>query len=263
MEAKRDEVLGRSASDRALEQSTSSAVPTPFAVGRVNCLPDRGRPADARRLRAELGHVADALEAGLAEHGRRVEDLERIVITHQHIDHIGLAQILADRSGAEVVRARRAGAVAGDLRRAHGGRRRVRRGVMRRHGIPDDVSLALRAVTSQFRGWGASVRRHDAAGRRRGAGLRRAHVDGAPPARPLAVGHGLPRRRARRAGRRRPPHQHISSNPLITRPLDAARDRPAPAGARRPTSPRCAPRARWTSRSSTPATATRSPTTAR
>jgi glyoxylase-like metal-dependent hydrolase (beta-lactamase superfamily II) len=30
--------------------------------------------------------------------------------------------------------------------------------VMHRHGIPDDVSLALRAVTQQFRGWGASVR---------------------------------------------------------------------------------------------------------
>jgi glyoxylase-like metal-dependent hydrolase (beta-lactamase superfamily II) len=43
-----------------------------------------------------------ALEAGLAEHGRRVEDLERLVVTHQHIDHIGLTQILADRSGAEV-----------------------------------------------------------------------------------------------------------------------------------------------------------------
>ena len=35
-------------------------------------------------------------------HGRRVEDLERMVITHQHIDHSGLAATLAARSGAEV-----------------------------------------------------------------------------------------------------------------------------------------------------------------
>jgi glyoxylase-like metal-dependent hydrolase (beta-lactamase superfamily II) len=31
-----------------------------------------------------------------------VEDLERIVITHQHNDHLGLVGVLADRSGAEV-----------------------------------------------------------------------------------------------------------------------------------------------------------------
>jgi glyoxylase-like metal-dependent hydrolase (beta-lactamase superfamily II) len=77
-------------------------VPTPFAVGRINCYlveDDRSRwstpgPNSATSL--------TALEAALAEHGRRVEDLVRIVITHQHIDHIGLVAILADRSGAEV-----------------------------------------------------------------------------------------------------------------------------------------------------------------
>ena len=33
-------------------------IPTPFRVGRVNCLPDRRRPADAGRRRAELGRRA-------------------------------------------------------------------------------------------------------------------------------------------------------------------------------------------------------------
>ena len=93
-------------------------VPTPFAVGRVNCYLIEDDPLTLVDAGPELRDVADELEAALAEHGRRIEDLERIVLTHQHIDHIGLAQILAERSGAEVVRAGRPRAVAGALRRA-------------------------------------------------------------------------------------------------------------------------------------------------
>jgi len=44
----------------------------------------------------------DMLEAGLAAHGRRVEDIRRVVLTHQHLDHIGLASEVKRRSGAEV-----------------------------------------------------------------------------------------------------------------------------------------------------------------
>ena len=42
------------------------------------------------------------LEAGLAELGVAVEDLELIVLTHQHDDHVGLAGELQRRSGAEL-----------------------------------------------------------------------------------------------------------------------------------------------------------------
>jgi len=77
-------------------------IPTPWAVGPVNVylieddpltLVDTG-PVDAVSV--------DALERELREHGRRVEDLERIVVTHQHVDHWGLARALVDRSGAEL-----------------------------------------------------------------------------------------------------------------------------------------------------------------
>ncbi len=92
-----------------------------------------------------------ALEAALAEHGRRVEDLERLVVTHQHIDHIGLTQILADRSGAEVCAL---DALAPWLARYADGMEEddaFSQAVMHRHGIPDDVVLALRAVSRGFR----------------------------------------------------------------------------------------------------------------
>ncbi|MDO9409741.1 MBL fold metallo-hydrolase [Patulibacter sp.] len=44
----------------------------------------------------------EAIEAAFVAIGRRLEDLELLVLTHQHTDHLGLAGELARRSGAEV-----------------------------------------------------------------------------------------------------------------------------------------------------------------
>ena len=77
-------------------------VATPWPVGPVNVYVLDDDPLTLidtpQRSEASLAE----LEAGLAEIGRRVEDLERIVVTHQHIDHCGLARALVDRSGAEL-----------------------------------------------------------------------------------------------------------------------------------------------------------------
>jgi len=132
-------------------------VPTPFAVGRVNCYLVEDDPLTLVDTGPNSGTSLTTLEAALAEHGRRVEDLERIVLTHQHIDHIGLAQILADRSGAEVCALE---ALAPWLA-AYGENMedddRFAEAIMARHGIPEDVRHALRAVSAQFRAWGARV----------------------------------------------------------------------------------------------------------
>ncbi len=203
------------------------AVPTPFAVGRVNCYLVDDDPLTLVDCGPNSGTSLTRLEAALAEHGRRVEDLERIVITHQHIDHIGLAQILADRSGAEVCALAALApwlATYGEHMEADD---RFSEGVMRRHGIPDDVSLALRAVTQQFRGWGASVQvstslRDGAelgfAGRTWTVHHRPGHSPSDTVFHDAATGELV-------GG----DHLigHISSNPLISRPLDgSAGERP-------------------------------------
>jgi glyoxylase-like metal-dependent hydrolase (beta-lactamase superfamily II) len=77
-------------------------LPTPWPVGPVNVYLIDDEPLtlfDTGQLDAP---ALAALEAGLAACGRRVEDLERIVLSHQHIDHWGMAGRLAERSGAEV-----------------------------------------------------------------------------------------------------------------------------------------------------------------
>ena len=132
-------------------------IPTPFAVGRVNCYLVQDDPLTLVDAGPNSGTSLTAMEAALAEHGHRIEDLERIVLTHQHIDHIGLAQILADRSGAEVCALDQLApwlAAYGD-NMEHDDRFAER--IMARHGIPEDVRYALRSVAAQFRAWGARV----------------------------------------------------------------------------------------------------------
>jgi glyoxylase-like metal-dependent hydrolase (beta-lactamase superfamily II) len=132
------------------------SIPTPFIVGRVNCYLVEDDPLTLVDTGPNSGTSLTVLEAALARHGRRVEDLERIVVTHQHIDHIGLVQILADRSGAEVCAldalapwlARYSEVMEGDDAFAEA--------ILLRHGIPQDIAIALRSVTRSFRAWGAS-----------------------------------------------------------------------------------------------------------
>src|SRR2546423_5709192 len=71
-------------------------------VGRVNCYLIEDDPLTLVDTGPNSGKALDELEQALAARGRRVEDLELIVLSHQHMDHLGRAGILARRSGAEV-----------------------------------------------------------------------------------------------------------------------------------------------------------------
>jgi glyoxylase-like metal-dependent hydrolase (beta-lactamase superfamily II) len=78
------------------------AIPTPFQVGRVNAYLIEDSPLTLLDSGPNSAKAMDELEQALARHGHAVEDLELLIVTHQHIDHFGLASVLARRSGAEV-----------------------------------------------------------------------------------------------------------------------------------------------------------------
>ena len=219
MERRRDEVL---ALIRVMTRPGIHClpIPTPFAVGRVNCYLIEDDPLTLVDTGPNSGKALDELELALRAHGHSIEDLERIVITHQHLDHMGLAGILARRSEAEVVRARPAGARDRGVRRACRARRRARRGAdaaprhpaRRRDGAAHDVA--------RVPGLGRRARRSTAGW-------------------PTASGSSSPTARCRRCtGPGHSPSDtlfwdaerrvliggdhligHISSNPLISRPL--------------------------------------------
>jgi len=215
----------------ALEQAALAgihrfAIPTPFAVGRVNCYLIEDEPLTLVDTGPNSGKALDELGSQLAAHGHSINDLELLIVTHQHIDHLGLAEIIVQHSGAEVaaigLAADRLANFSEDAEREDA----FAVGLMLRNGIPEEMALALQSVSRSFRGWGSRVN----------------------VTRPLADGEPIAFRDRTLRALHRPGHSpsdtvfwdeerkiliaadhliaHISSNPLITRSLDGSDERP-------------------------------------
>jgi glyoxylase-like metal-dependent hydrolase (beta-lactamase superfamily II) len=131
------------------------AIPTPFAVGRVNLYLIEDDPLTLVDAGPNSGTSLDELDRQLRALGRSIPDIERIVITHQHIDHIGLVNIVATRSGAEVVALDRLVPFVANYAEEAAEEDDYAGEVMLRHGIPEDVTRALQAVSLAFRAWGS------------------------------------------------------------------------------------------------------------
>jgi glyoxylase-like metal-dependent hydrolase (beta-lactamase superfamily II) len=78
------------------------AIFTPFAVGRVNVFLIEDDPLTLVDAGPNSGTSLDELERGIAALGHTLVDIELVILTHQHIDHLGLASLVSSRSGAEV-----------------------------------------------------------------------------------------------------------------------------------------------------------------
>ena len=103
------------------------------------------------------GTALDALERGLQERGYRLEDLQRIVITHQHMDHIGLVQLVADRADAEVLGFGPLQPLLRDYEAFTDADRDFSTELMIRHGVPDDVRKGLRRLSRVISAFGGAV----------------------------------------------------------------------------------------------------------
>jgi glyoxylase-like metal-dependent hydrolase (beta-lactamase superfamily II) len=132
-------------------------IPTPFRVGRVNAYLIEDDPLTLVDVGPNSGASLVALENALGDLGRRVEDLERIVITHQHTDHVGLVGILAERSGADVCALDLFAPVVEDFESYADRNDELAQALMLRHGIAPDMVTALAAMSRAYRGWGGSA----------------------------------------------------------------------------------------------------------
>jgi glyoxylase-like metal-dependent hydrolase (beta-lactamase superfamily II) len=132
------------------------AVPTPFLVGRVNCYLIEDEPLTLVDTGPNSGKSLDELEQALAALGHRIEDLGLIVITHQHMDHLGLLEIIVRRSGAEVAALNVLGPYLEDFSASATADDAFSMAVMRRHGVPSELATALQMVGGAFRAFGSS-----------------------------------------------------------------------------------------------------------
>jgi glyoxylase-like metal-dependent hydrolase (beta-lactamase superfamily II) len=202
------------------------AIPTPFAVGRVNVYLIEDEPLTLVDTGPNSATSFDELTSGLAALGHALEDIRLVVVTHQHIDHLGLVSIVAQRSGADVAALDVAVPYVEHYSQEAQKDDEFARSVMLRHGIPADVVSALSAVSQAFRAWGSSakVTRVLTDGGELSLRDRTLQVHHRPGHSPTdTVFHDRERRILIAAD-----HLlgHISSNPLITRPVDGSGERP-------------------------------------
>jgi len=74
------------------------SVPTPFYVGPVNCYLIAEDPVTLIDTGPKTKEAIEALREGLRRAGVRVSDIRRIVLTHAHEDHCGLARSIRDEA---------------------------------------------------------------------------------------------------------------------------------------------------------------------
>ena len=202
------------------------AIPTPFAVGRVNVYLIEDEPLTLVDAGPNSGTSFDALQRGVAGLGHSLEDIDLVILTHQHIDHLGLVSLVAGHSGAEVAAIDAAVPYVENYSDEAQADDDFAYDMMLRHGIPEDVATALRSVSRAFQAWGsrAEVTRvlHDGDEMRfRDRTLRVHHRPGHSPT--DTVFHDSERGILVAADHLL---KHISSNPLITRPRDGSGERP-------------------------------------
>jgi glyoxylase-like metal-dependent hydrolase (beta-lactamase superfamily II) len=213
--------------EQALEQAALGGihcfpVPTPFAVGAVNTFLIEDDPLTLVDSGPNSGKSLDVLNEQLAARGHTIDDIGRVLVTHNHMDHIGLVEIVVEHSGAEVAALGAAAARLADFESDRETDDAFAVELMLRSGIPVDVTSALRSVSSSFHDWGSKV----------------------VVTRPLADGDRIEFAERTLEALHRPGHSpmdtlfwdaereilfagdhllaNISSNPLISRPLDGS-----------------------------------------
>jgi glyoxylase-like metal-dependent hydrolase (beta-lactamase superfamily II) len=223
--------LARVTPDEALAVAAQAgihriAVPTPFAVGRVNVYLVEDEPLTLIDAGPNSGTSFDVLQRGVAELGYSLEDIGLIVVTHQHIDHVGLVSLVAARSGADVAAIAAAVPFIENFSEESRMDDEFAHDLMLRHGISADVATALRAVSGAFRAWGAAARvttplRDGDAVELRDRTLQALHRPGHSPS--DTIFHDRERRMLIAGDHLL---AHVSSNPLLARPRGGADSRP-------------------------------------
>ena len=118
------------------------SIPTPFYVGDVNVYLIKEEPLTLIDIGPKTKEAADALREKLKKNGVRLEDIRRIVLTHAHEDHCGLAKQVRDQAkNAEIfVHNWETGHLFGRLAREE------HRKLMNRVGVPDSIFQEIQEI---------------------------------------------------------------------------------------------------------------------
>jgi glyoxylase-like metal-dependent hydrolase (beta-lactamase superfamily II) len=122
------------------------AIPTPFYVGDVNVYLIKEDPLTLIDVGPKTDDAYRTLVEKLGRHGVRLSDIRRIVLTHAHEDHCGLAKRVRDEAkGAEIlVHQWETGHLFGRLSRDQ------HRDLLMRSGVPSSVFEEMRGLYQEI-----------------------------------------------------------------------------------------------------------------
>ena len=122
------------------------ALPTPFPVGDVNVYLIADDPLTLVDTGPKTPEAARVLRETLARYGFKLSDIRRIVLTHAHEDHCGLAKTIRDEAAnAEIyIHNWETGHLFGRLAREE------QRTLIRRAGVPDEIWRRMQEFYASF-----------------------------------------------------------------------------------------------------------------
>lgn len=123
------------------------ALPTPFPVGDVNIYLIKDDPLTLVDTGPKTPEAIRSLRENLARYGVKVSDVRRIVLTHAHEDHCGLAKTIRDEAkNAEIyIHNWETGHLFGRLAREE------QRSLVRRAGVSDEIWRKIEEFYASFR----------------------------------------------------------------------------------------------------------------
>jgi glyoxylase-like metal-dependent hydrolase (beta-lactamase superfamily II) len=132
-------------------------LPIPFPIGHVNAYLLRGEPLTLVDPGPRWPETLEALEAALGSEGLRVEDIELVVVTHQHEDHAGLAETIRLRAQCPVATHALVAGLLADEPASRSDEDSYEISLMRLHGVPEDIVSTVPKISADARQFSDSL----------------------------------------------------------------------------------------------------------
>lgn len=135
----------------------SIAIEIPWPVAPLNVFLVETEPLTLVDTGANYDYSLARLEASLGGRGYRLEEIGRVVVTHQHVEHLGLASVIRERAAAEICAIEGLVDYMADVPTGIKVEDEYEDALMARHGVPPELIVASRLVEDAKLGWDCSV----------------------------------------------------------------------------------------------------------
>lgn len=132
-------------------------IPTPFAVGPVNVYLIEGDNPSLIDTGPGTQKASKALREGIGRLGYKIADIKKIVLTHGHIDHFGLASQIKADSGAKVYIHINDRSMVDKFETSYERRVSFGRTLFQKAGFPESIIEKVIEINRAYKGYGQQV----------------------------------------------------------------------------------------------------------